>query len=74
MVNGEPRCFICNKCATEVHLKSSEHVKRIEEDAIGTIIAGKALSTRRFNGDMCTGVPAKRKMYNVGGDALETMP
>ena len=28
MVNGEPRCMICQKCATEGHLKSSEHVKK----------------------------------------------
>ena len=62
-VDGEPRCLICNKYATEGHLKSSDHVKRIEEDAIGTLIGGKACSTRRFNGDMCTGVPTKKKMY-----------
>ena len=74
MVNGEPRCLVCNKGATEGHLKSSEHVKRIEEDAIGTLMGGKALSTRRFNGDMCTGVPTKKKMYDFWGDALENLP
>ena len=66
--------MICQKWATEGHLTSSEHVKRIEEDAIGTLIGGKACSTRRFNGDMCTGVLTKKKMYDFWGDALENMP
>ena len=38
MENGEPRCIICQKWATEGHLTSSEHVKRIEEDALGTLM------------------------------------
>ena len=46
----------------------------MEEDAIGTLIGGKACSTRRFNGDMCTGVPTKKKMYQFWGDALENLP
>ena len=41
MENGEPRCMICQKWATEGHLTSSEHVKRIEEDAIGTLMGGE---------------------------------
>ena len=49
-------------------------MKRMEQDAIGTFMAGKAQSTRRFNGDMCTGVPTKKKMYDFWGDALENMP
>ena len=73
MVNGEPRCFVCNKVATQGHLISSEHMKRMEEDAIGTFMAGKAQSTRRFNGDMCTGVPTKKKMYEFWGEALENL-
>ena len=71
---GEPRCFICNKVATEGHLKSCEHLKRIEEDAIGTLMGGTAQSTRRFNSDMCTGVLAKKRLYESWGDALENSP
>ena len=41
MVNDCPRCMICQKWATEWHLTSSEHVKRIEEDAIGTLMGGE---------------------------------
>ena len=41
MVDGHPRCMICNKWVTEWHLTSSEHVKRIEEDAIGTLMGGE---------------------------------
>ena len=74
MVNDEPRCLVCNNVATEEHLKSSEHVKRIEGDAIGTLMGVKALSTRCLNGDMCTGVLTKKKMYDFWGDALENLP
>ena len=63
MVNGEPRCMICQKWATEGHLTSSAHVKRIEEDAIGTLMGGVAQTTLRFNGDMCTGVLTKKLMF-----------
>ena len=49
-------------------------MKRIEEDAIGTLIGGKACSARRFNGDMCTGVPTKKKIHDFWGDALENLP
>ena len=41
MVDGHPRCMICKKWVTESHLTSSEHVKRIEEDAIGTLMGGE---------------------------------
>ena len=74
MKNNEPFCVICAKVATEGHLKSIEHLKKIEEDCIGTMMAGVAGSTRRFNGDMCTGVPTKMKMYKFWGDALENLP
>ena len=66
MVNGEPRCLICDKVATEGHLQSSEHLKRIEEDAIGTLMGGKALTPRRFNGDKCTGVATKKRCTTFG--------
>ena len=74
MVNGEPRCRICQKWATEGHLKSSEHVKRIEEDALGTLMGGEAKTTRRFNGDRCTGVLTKKLMFEFWGDALANLP
>ena len=73
-VDGEPRCLICGKAATVGHLESSEHVKRIEEDALGTIMCGDALTTRRFNGDKCVGVATKRLLYNYWGDALLNLP
>ena len=73
IVNGEPYCHICKKCATEGHLKSIEHVKRIEEDALGTYIAGEAQTTRRFNGDLCKGVPTKTMIYEFWGNAVENM-
>ena len=72
-VDGEPRCLICGKAATVGHLESSEHVKRIEEDALGTIMCGDALTTRRFNGDKCVGVATKRLLYNFWGNALENL-
>ena len=45
IVDGGSRCLICGKVATKGHLQSSEHVKRIEEDAIGTYMGGNALRT-----------------------------
>ena len=48
-VDGEPRCLICGKAVTKGHFESSEHLKWIEEDAIGTFMSGNALTTRRFN-------------------------
>ena len=74
MVEGEPRCLLCQKQATEGHLVSSEHVRRIEEDAIGTLMGGKADTTRRFNGDLCKGVPTKKLIKDFWGDALENLP
>ena len=59
--NGHPFCFICEKRATASHITSSEHLKKVEEDALGTLLFGKAKSTRRFDGDMCKGIPTKKK-------------
>ena len=73
VVDGKPRCLICSKAATEGHLQSSEHVKRIEEEAIGTFMGGKA-KTPRFNGGKCTSCPTKKKMQDFWGDALENLP
>ena len=73
MVKKEPRCILCGKAATRGHLLSSEHMKRMVEDAIGTYMAGNASSTRRFNGDMCTGVLTKKKMYDYWGEGLENL-
>ena len=61
------------KCATEGHVKSIEHVKRIEEDALGTTIAGHAQTTRRYNGDLCVGVLTKTLIYQFWGDAVENL-
>ena len=49
-------------------------MKRIEDDATGTLMGGRALTTRRFNGDQCTGVATKKKMYDFWGNALEILP
>ena len=56
IVDGAPKCLICNKGATPGHLVSSEHMRRIEEDAIGTLRGGKAKTTRRFSGKMMQNV------------------
>ena len=73
IVNGEPYCQICKKSATEGHVKSIEHVKRIEEDALGTTIAGHAQTTRRYNGDLCVGVLTKTLIYRFWGNAVENL-
>ena len=54
-------------------MKSIEHVKRIEEDALGTTIAGHAQTTRRYNGDLCVGVLTKTLIYQFWGDAVENL-
>ena len=59
--DGQPYCFICKKRATATHITSGEHLKRVEEDALGTLLFGSAFSTRRFHGDMCKGIPTKKK-------------
>ena len=46
----------------------------MEEDALGTLLFGKAKSIRRFDGDMCKGIPTKEKMMEFWGDALLNMP
>ena len=63
---GVPRCLICKKVATEGHLLSMDHVRRMEEHAIGDLMGGEALTTRRFNSELCTGVLTKRLMYQLG--------
>ena len=45
----------------------------MEEDAIGTLIGGKAKTTRRFSGQMCEGVLTKTRIYHYWGDALENL-
>ena len=74
MKDGDPYCFLGKKVATEGHLGSKEHLKRMEEDAIGTLLTGLAQSTRRFEPDMCKGVLTKKMMYTFWGDALENLP
>ena len=54
-VDGEPRCLICGKAVTKGHFESLEHLKWIEDDAIGTFMSGNALTTRRFNGGKSNG-------------------
>ena len=41
-------CTICNKKGYG-HLQGGEHLKKIEEDALGTLLAGNAKSARRFS-------------------------
>lgn len=38
------------------------------------MMGGKALSKRRFDGDMCTGIPTVQKMRDSWGDCLECLP
>ena len=45
MVACELPCCICEKSATEAHLRSSVYLKRITEDAIGMLSVGQAKTT-----------------------------
>ena len=77
MIGGEARCLICNKKLTVDHLQSFEHVKRIEEYAIGKLmgpLGHGAFTTRGFNGDLCRGVPTKKSIKEFWGDALTFLP
>ena len=74
MNDGQLYCKLCNKYATDGHLASRGHMMRVEEDCLGTAMAGKALTTRRFEGDKCTGVATKSLLFDHWGDALQNLP
>ena len=62
------------KNASEEHLASGDHVKKLEEDAIGTMMCGEAKSTRRFNGDLLVGPLTKKSIMEYWGAAITNMP
>ena len=74
MKDEKPYCYLCKKEATESHMKSGAHIKRVEEDCLGTVICGHADTARRFNGDMCRGAPTKKMIREFWGDAIENLP
>ena len=70
---GEPYCTLCNKQGIG-HLSGGQHLKKIEEDAFGIIMAGVSQSARRVhlpNGMM--EVLTKLGTYKNWGDAIENM-
>ena len=72
--DGQLFCRICKKRATQEHLRSPTHAKRIEEDAILNAYTGRAGTTRRFAGKLCTGRPTQQKIMQFWGDAVPHLP
>ena len=76
LADGMFRCTLCDKVATEGHMASAGHRDRAEEDAIGTLVAGRAQSVRRFagSGQGMDGIPTKAALLSFWGDALPDLP
>ena len=57
-------------------MASTGHRDRAEEDAIGTLVAGRAQSVRRFTGPGhgMDGIPTKAALLSFWGDALPDLP
>ena len=72
--DGWPFCQICQKWAEESHLQSAGHRVRVEEDAIGQIMAGGAGSTRRFAGGGLPSPISQAGMLAYWGELLQCMP
>ena len=74
--DGTVMCALCDKEMTDGHLSSIQHRARAEEDAIGTLMAGDAVSARRFarGGHGMPGIPTKSALLAFWGDALPNMP
>ena len=72
-IDGDYYCRICKKRGW-AHLQSGAHLKRVEEQCLGDIMTGKALSTRRLE---CTngmpGLLTKRAVYKFWGEAVENL-
>ena len=78
---SEKFCGLCEKPADGQHEFSSEHRKRVEEDAICTWMAGDAKSKRRFEPDSkggtvpgFVGLPTQLALLEFWGDALPNFP
>ena len=76
LADGMFRCTLCDKVATEGHMASVGHRDRAEEHAIGTLVAGRAQSVRRFTGSGhgMDGIPTKAALLTFWGDALPDLP
>ena len=76
LADGMLRCTLCDKMATEGHMASVVHRNRAEEHAIGTLVAGRAQSVRRFTGPGhgMDGIPTKAALLTFWGDALPDLP
>ena len=74
VIDGVAKCTLCNKQATQGHLTSTEHPKRMNEQSLGTMMVGKAQTTRRFWAEKCTGCPTVSSIQEFWGDALTHLP
>lgn len=75
MVDDTPFCKLCNKKGWG-HLTSGQHLLRIEDDAIASLMAGPAESTRRFatNHKGFLGAATKKSIMSFWGSALMSLP
>ena len=62
VVNGEVQdtCVLCGKTATHAHLLSDGHRRRLDDQALGDLLAGQAQSTRNLTGGV-----VNRGMYQL---------
>ena len=73
------KCLLCttskDKWADESHLRSSQHLKRVEEECYLNSILGPSLNGRRFGPDGVRGCRtlSRRAMKNYWGQHLENM-
>ena len=64
---------MCGKWASEDHLNAGSHILKMEEHAMGQIMAGRSLSTRRQSGIGYQGKATKKTVLEFWGDELQSM-
>ena len=74
VIDGEPYCRVCQKVATESHLRSPAHCAKMEEEAISNTLGGNASSVRRFDPDLCRGCPTRKLIFGYWGDGIQCLP
>ena len=79
VVDGYVRemCTLCSREATDGHLASANHLRRLEDQALGDLLAGPAQSTRnitqgRVNRGMY-GLPSQAAALGFWGDSLPNL-
>lgn len=73
--NGDIYCRVCHKFGW-AHCHSGPHLVKIEEHALGTLLAGPTSTARRYEKDT-TGMPGKltkRACLSYWGEALDNLP